>query len=453
MSSHSPTEPAANTTAKPSLKQTISWAFYDWANTGYAMIVLALLFPNLYNSVYAMDLSDAEQTAWFGRTLSISSLIVAVLAPFLGSIGELGGLRKRLLLFFCSVGVVATASCYFLLHGDYQLASLIYIVGTVSFYSSNIFYDSMLATVSTPAKRHFVSGMGFSFGYSAGFILLGITFVITLNPEKYGFADGFAASRVMYLVAACWWALFTLPLALNIKEQPKPNRPSVWAMITEGATDTWATFKEVIAIKPILWFLLAYLFYIDGVNTIIMTAMNYGTTIGFEKEKIFIAFFVVQIFGVPCAILFGWIGGKIGPRKMIFIAIVIYLGVTAVGATIQPEPFKLFGITMSEMYVLAALIGMVQGGIQALSRSYFTSLIPTGREVSFFGFYSMIGKSAAVMGPWLMGSVALWFNNPEDPTFSTRLGMGSVALLFIIGAAFLAVAGHYDKRKRAKLAA
>ncbi|WP_309383335.1 MFS transporter [Cerasicoccus frondis] len=438
MSSHSPAEskPAGQ---QPSLKQTISWAFYDFANTGYAMVVLALIFPRLYKASYSAQMSDGESTYWYGKTVAIASLVVAIAAPFLGSIAELGGLRKRLLLSFCAVGVAATAGCYFLSEGQYLLASAVFIFGTVSYYCSNIFYDSMLATVAVPGKRHFVSGMGFSFGYTAGFLLLVATLLATKNDLPV---------HVMFLVAAVWWAVFAIPLALFIKEAPKPNRPGFAQMLKLGAIDTWHTLREIIGIKPVLFFLLAYLFYIDGVNTIIMMASFYGTTIGFTEGQIMIAFFIVQIFGVPCAILFGWAGGKIGPRKMIFIAIILYLGVTAYGAFISATPILIFGKELSEMYVLAALIGMVQGGIQALSRSYFNSLIPVGREVSFFGFYSMIGKSAAVLGPWLMGTVAAVFNNPEDPTFSTRLGMGSVSSLFIVGAIFLIFAGRVEKRPK-----
>ncbi|WP_269540213.1 MFS transporter [Cerasicoccus fimbriatus] len=436
MSHPSPTEPT-DYTGTPTRKQTISWALYDWANTGYAMVVLALIFPKMYKSFFSAQLSDGESTYWFGKTVAIASLLVAVAAPFLGSIGELGGLRKRLLLSFCSVGVLATAACFFLGEGQYMLASAVYIVGTVCFYCSNIFYDSMLATVSSPKKRHFVSGLGFSFGYAAGFILLVVTLLVTKSSLP---------ANSMFMIAAVWWAVFTIPLALNIPGQPKPDRPPVFQMAKEGAADTWKTFKEILGIKPILLFLLAYLFYIDGVNTIIMMASFYGTTIGFSEAQIITAFFIVQVFGVPCAILFGWAGGKIGPRKMMFIAIVLYMGVTAYGAKISVEPIHVFGVEISEMFVLAALIGLVQGGIQALSRSYFTTLIPPGREVSFFGFYSMIGKSAAVIGPWLMGFVAATFNNPEDPTYSTRLGMGSVAILFVIGGFFLILAGRYEKR-------
>jgi len=446
MTAASSQPPHAAGERKPAWTETISWAFYDWANTGYAMVVLALIFPRLYKSHFGADLTDSEQTTWFTWSVAVASMVVFFLAPFLGSIAELGGLRKRLLLRFAVIGIIATAGCFFIREGQYWLASLIYIVGTVSFYSGNIFFDSMLATVSTRERRHFVSGLGFSFGYAAGFVLLLLTYLATSKHDWFGLPDALAGSQAMFLVAAVWWTVFTIPLALAIKEKPRPDRPPLHAMALMGARDTWSTFKEILGMKPVLWFLAAYLFYIDGVNTIITTASNYGTTIGFTDDQIIQAFFIVQIFGVPCAILFGWLGGKLGPRRMIFVAIVLYLGVTTYGAFLDTTPVRLWGLELSEMFVLAALIGMVQGGIQALSRSYFNSLIPPGREVSYFGFYSMIGKSAAMLGPALMGLVAIAFNDPERPALSTRIGMGSVALLFLVGATFLALAGHFDKK-------
>ncbi len=416
----------------------IAWALYDWANTGYAMVGLALIFPQLYKGFWGANLPADRQTFFFNITVSVASLLVAVLAPILGSVAELGGLRKRLLLRFCVLGVCACACVAFIGKGYYPLASLVYIVGTVSFYCGNIFYDSMLEKVSEANNRHFISGLGFSFGYTAGFCILLVSALLLKNPGWLGMSKDIEVSRFLFVFAAAWWALFALPLALRIKEPPKPERPQFKTMAMQGLRETWATLKEIFGQKHILWFLLAYLFYIDGVNTIITTASNYGTTIGFTQAQIITAFFVVQVFGVPCAVVFGLLGQRFGPRRLIFCAIVIYLGVTAYGATISAQPIgKLFGMEIYEMYLLAALIGLVQGGVQALSRSYFTSIIPPGKNVAYFGFYSMIGKSAAVLGPLLMGLVALLFNDPARPDFSTRLGMGSVSLLFIIGALFL----------------
>lgn len=442
--------------AKPSPSQkripkgAIAWAFYDWANTGYAMIGLALVFPQLYKSFWADGLTPDKQTFWFTATVAIASLLVAVLAPILGSVAELGGLRKRLLLRFATIGIVACAVMGLVGKGHYLLASLVYLFGTVSFYCGNIFFDSMLEAVSSKRSRHLISGMGFSFGYTAGFaILIGSYFVIS-NAESLGFANSNLAERSLFFFAAGWWALFTIPLALKIKEKPLPSRPPILVMARRGLVETWHIAKDIYGQKHILMFLLAYLFYIDGVNTIITTASNYGTTLGFSKRQIFEAFFIVQIMGVPCAVLFGLLGQRFGARRIIFVAIVVYLAVTAYGSTIRPDPVDFLGMQVSQIYLMAALIGTCQGGIQALSRSYFTSLIPEGKNVAYFGFYSMIGKSAAILGPLLMGMTALIFNDPERPLLSTRIGLGSVALLFVIGAVFLTQArprGESDEQK------
>lgn len=418
-------------------KGAVAWALYDWANTGYAMIGLALIFPRLYKSYWGASLAPDKQTFWFTMTVAVASLLVAVLAPVLGSVAELGGLRKRLLLRFAVLGIIACATMTFVGEGLYIIASIVYIFGTVSFYCANIFFDSMLEVVSTKKNRHFISGFGFSFGYTAGFIILLVVSQVIAHHEALGFGSTLEASKALFAFAAVWWAIFTIPLVMQIKESPKPDRPHIFSMAKSGFVETWHTLKEIIQQRHILMFLAAYLFYIDGVNTVITTASNYGTTIGFSEKQIISAFFIVQIMGVPFALLFGFFGQKFGPRRLIFVAIIVYMGVTAYGATITPEPVMVLGFQISQMFILAALIGMCQGGVQALSRSYFTSIIPPGKNVAYFGFYSMIGKSAAVLGPLLMGMTALIFNDPDDPLLSTRMGLGSIVILFIIGAIFL----------------
>ncbi|MBC2594334.1 MFS transporter [Ruficoccus amylovorans] len=423
-------------------KGALAWALYDWANTGYAMIGLALIFPRLYKTYWGSGLSDSDQTFWFTLTVGVASFCVFVLAPILGSIAELGGIRKKLLLRFATVGMVACAAMYLVDEGDYLSATLVYIVGTVCFYSANIFFDSMLERVSTAQNRHTISGLGFSFGYAAGFLLLLITFLATTYYEPLGFGSKLDASRFLFVLAAAWWAIFTLPLVLRFHEEPRHNPHSLARTARLGLVEAWVTLKAIIRQRNILWFLIAYQFYIDGVNTIITTASNYGSTIGFTEQQIITAFFCVQVAGVPCAVLFGLLGQKIGPRKMIFVAILVYLVVSFYGAFMDTAPTVIFGMEVSEIYILATLIGLCQGGIQALSRSYFTSIVPPEKTVAYFGFYSMIGKSAAILGPALMGLSALLFNNPEHPVLSTRIGMGMISVLFFFGAGFLAVAGR-----------
>lgn len=418
-------------------KRALFWAMYDFANTGYAMIVLALVFPRFYQSYFALGLSPAQQTFYYGLTVTLASLTVALLAPLLGSIGELAGNRKRLLLRFAVLGMGACVALIFVDAGWWWLASLIHILGMVCFYSGNLFFDSMLDIVSTRKSRNLISGMGYSFGYIAGFLLILIIYLVTNNPEALGLADGTQAVKALFGIAAVWWALFAIPLALGIREQPKPDRPPLRQMLASGLKSTWSTFQEVLRIKPVRYFLIAYLFYIDGLNTITTSAANLASTLGFPFEQIYLAFAIVQLAAVPCSILFGVAATRFGARTMLFIAMVIYLGVTLYGATIDPEPLVIGGLAISEMYVLAFLIGCVIGGVQALSRAFFANLIPEGRSVAFFGFYSMIGKSAAILGPAIMGVTALLLDTPNNPTLSTRFGFAAIGLLFILGSCFL----------------
>lgn len=412
-------------------RKALGWAFYDWANMGYALVVLASFYPIFYESYWAKGLSAGEQTFWFGMTVSLASLIVAVLAPFLGSIAWLGGIRKRLLLRFAAVGMIACAGFFFVGEGHYLIASGIYIIGTVCFYCANIFFDALLPDVSTRRNRHVISGMGFTFGYTASTLLLLAYLWVIKNHGLLGIPDLVWAFKFIFLSAAVWWAVFTVPLVCLIDEVPRTDYPGHIRAVKNGALEAWRTLLDIIRIKPVMWFLLAYLFYIDGVNTVITMSINYAKGIGFKDAQLLTALLVVQVFGVPFAVLFGWLGQRFGARKMIFVAIFAYMGVTFYGTFLKLEPVQIGALAISEIYILAAMIGMVQGGVQALSRSFFANLVPAEKSTAFFGFYSMIGKSAAVLGPALMAVVALFTDQP-------RLGIAAVSILFVIGAVLLA---------------
>ncbi len=411
-------------------RKALGWAIYDWANMGYALVVLASFYPIFYESYWASGLSPGEQTFWFGMTVSVASLMVAVLAPFLGSIAWLGGIRKKLLLRFAAVGMIACGGLFFVAEGSYLLASGIYIIGTVCFYCANIFFDALLPDVSTRRNRHVISGLGFTCGYCASTILLIIYLWVLKNHAILGIPNLVWVFKFIFLSAAVWWAVFTLPLACLIEETPRTDYPGHLRAIREGAREAWRTLLEIIRIKPVMWFLLAYLFYIDGVNTVITMSINYAKGIGFKDAQLLTALLVVQVFGVPFAVLFGWLGQKFGARQMIFFAILCYIGVTCYGTFLNLEPVQVGPLVISEIYILAAMIGMVQGGVQALSRSYFANIVPAEKSTAFFGFYSMIGKSAAVLGPMLMACVSLLTDQP-------RFGIAAVSLLFIIGALLL----------------
>lgn len=415
------------------------WAMYDFANTGYSMIVLALVFPRFYRPFFADGLAEADKTFWFGVTVAVASGLVFVLAPILGAIGDLVGNRKRLLLRFAVLSMVACASLALVEQGLWWLASLIHVFGMVCFYCSNLYFDSMLELVSTRRSRSLISGIGYASGYFAGFLLIALISLVTGNPEAFGFPDATTATRALFIVAAIWWAVFSLPIGLGIIEQPNPDRPPFLAMCRQSLVGVYRTAIEIIKIPPVRWFLLAYLFYIDGLNTITITAANLAEAMGFEFGQTVAAFAIVQVVAVPCSIIFGLLANRFGAKTLLLIAMVIYLGTTLYGAQIDPEPQAILGIKVPEMYVLAVLIGCVIGGVQSLSRAFFANLIPPEKSTAFFGFYSMIGKSAAIFGPALLALCALVFNDPADPVFSTRVGFGSIGILFVIGGVFLAL--------------
>ncbi len=445
-------------------RQALCWASYDFANSGYSMIVLALVFPRFYRAYFADGLSEAEQTRWFGLTVAAAGLLVALTAPFLGTLGTLLGHRRQLLVRFAGVSMLACVSLSLLSRGDWWLASVIHVVGMACYYSSNLFYDALLDRVSHRANRNLVSALGSALGYVAGLLLIFVIIWFNTAPYPFGLPDADAANRWLFVIAAVWWGVFTIPLAVGLRDpacevatprpltEPAPaQRLSVAALLSKGQhligaarsllRRTWAevvsTFRDIVAIPSVRYFLIAYLFYIDGVNTITISAANLAEAMQFPFSETVMAFLVVQVVAVPCSLLFGWLANRFGARNLLVVAMGIYLITTLYGANIGREPLVILGASFSPMLGLAVLIGAVIGGVQSLSRSFFANLIPPEKSTAFFGFYSMIGKSAAIFGPLIIAVCAGLFNDPADPVASTRLGFGAVGILFVLGAWFL----------------
>ena len=411
----------------------VRWAIYDLGHTAFSMIVLAVLFPILFNDYWSASLNEpSEKTFWYSLTLAAASILVAVLSPLLAVIAQSGGVRMTFFRLLAGTGILGMAALALVGEGDWKLASLIYIVAAIGFFGANLFYDSLLLDVAKPGKRHFVSGVSFSLGYLGGVILLGGIFGWTqLRSSAFGFGWLFA-------LGALWWLAFAFPLLLRREtpfrtegnpEQQIPNNN--FLNLRETCIAFW---RE----RRVRWFMLAYFCYIDGVHTIITSAVRYGNALGFSQNDLFLALFIVQIFGVPCALIFGQLGKIFGARPVLFSALSIYIGVAFYGAVMPTGTLTFFGSEISPMYILAALIGMVQGGVQALSRSFFATLIPAGREISFFGFYSMIGRCSTILGPILLAAIAAALPPGEDGLFSTRAGIAAIALLFVAGIVLLA---------------
>lgn len=421
----------------------LRWAIYDAGHTGFTMIVMAVLFPILFQNFWAGMLPEHLKTSRYSLTIGIASIFVAVASPLLATIAQMGGLRMKLFRILCSLGIVGMAALSLVEKDFWQLASLVYIVAAIGFFGANLFYDSLLIDATTAKNRHTVSGLAFSIGYIGGVILLGFVAIWTQKWEWLGFTE-MPDPRLLFAIGAVWWAVFALPLLLKKGRQAEAAGITIRSGLRALAGTCRAFWQE----RRVRWFILAYFCYIDGVHTIITSAVRYGNALGFSQNDLFAALFIVQLFGIPCALAFGVLGKHFGARPVLFVALAIYVGVSFYGALMPVGDVSVFGIAIPPMFVLAALIGMVQGGVQALSRSYFSSIVPAGQEVAFFGFYSMIGRCSTILGPLLISFVAIALHDESSPLFSTRAGIACVSLLFVVGIVFLLCAGA-GRRSRA----
>ncbi|MBW2571170.1 MAG: MFS transporter [Deltaproteobacteria bacterium] len=411
------------------------WLMYDWANSAFATTVMAGFFPIFFKQYWSYGANVNISTAQLGFGNSIAGVLVALMAPVLGAIADRGSARKKFLIFFAYLGVV---------------------MGIIGFSGANIFYDSLLPRIADKENIDYISGLGYSMGYLGGGLLFLLNVLMTLMPEKFGFSDAETAVRYAFLSVALWWGLFTIFTICWIPEERRSEPPLKGVgLIVDGFRQLIGTLKKIRHMKTVVLFLTAYWFYIDGVNTIIRMAVDYGMSIGFNSNDLIVALLITQFVGFPSAIVFGKLGQRWSVRKSIYIAIGIYLFVTLWGTMMT---------NTQEFYILAVIIGLVQGGIQALSRSYYSRLIPKNRAAEFYGFYNMMGKFAVILGPVLMGSVGLvvrWVLMPTAPTpeqvthvgqLASRCGIASIALLFIIGAIlFSLVDEEKGKAERARL--
>ena len=397
-------------------RPTLSWAFYDWANSAFATTVIAGFFPLFFREFWSAGAESVDTTFRLGVASSISSLVIVILAPVLGAIADCAGIKKKLLIAFAFVGILTTLGLFLVEQGFWLAALVLFVVGSLGFSGANVFYDALLLHVAPSSNRiHFVSGLGYGLGYLGGGILFALNVFMVLNPEYFGFQDAGEAVRVSFVTVGIWWAVFTVPIILFVEEDSSSKKTN--NALLSGFQQLRDTFQNIRKNRTILMFLIAYWFYIDGVDTIFRMSVDYGLSIGLKSSDLITALIVVQFIGFPAAIAFGRLGQKVGPKSGIYIGIAVYTVVTV---------WAYFMTSEIEFYILAAMIGFVIGGIQALSRSLLGQLIPEGRAGEYYGFFNMIGKSAAIIGPFLVGWTAL--------VLGTRNSILSVLLLFAIGA-------------------
>ncbi|HNT91682.1 MAG TPA: MFS transporter [Smithellaceae bacterium] len=415
-------------------KSVISWAMYDWANSAFATTVMAGFFPIFFKEYWADPNLPQQSTFYLGMANSLASIIVAALAPFLGAVADRGSAKKKFLFFFAFLGVVMTGSLYMVAQGHWMQAVIFYVAATVGFSGGNIFYDSLITGVSSEKKMDFTSTLGFGLGYIGGGLLFLLNVLMFQFPAFFGISGKVMAIKLSFLSVAIWWAVFSIPLFLFVKEPKAEKGVPFFHAVVEGWQQLIGTLRDIRHLKVVGLFLLAYWFYIDGVDTIIRMAVDYGKSLGFDSGALIAALLMVQFIAFPAAILYGLFSMRIGTKKAIMIAICAYTLITVLA----------FFMTQKwHFFTLAACIGLFQGGIQALSRSLFTQIIPANKSAQFFGFFNMLGKFAVVFGPVMMGVITILTEN-------VRYGILSVTVLFVAGGFLLSRVNIEEGKRVAK---
>ncbi|KQL51230.1 MFS transporter [Heyndrickxia shackletonii] len=402
-------------------KEENSWVFYDWANSAYSIIISTAVFPLFYKAAATKaGISAANSTAYLGYTVAIATFILAILGPVLGTIADYQGFKKRFFTFFFTIGVSFTALLAFIPSDQWLLLLIAYTIAAVGASGANVFYDAFIVDVTTEKRMNQVSARGFGFGYIGSTIPFIISIAIIILAQKEILPISVTlASKIAFLITAIWWASFSIPMFRNvfqryyIEREPNP--------VVNSFRRLGKTIKEIRKYRSLFLFLLAYFFYIDGVGTVITMSTAYGTDLGISSQSLLIILFVTQVVAAPFAILYGKLAEKFSGKTMLFVGIIVYMIVCT---------YAYFLKTTLDFWILAMLVASSQGGIQALSRSYFAKLVPKQNANEFFGFYNIFGNFASIMGPLLVGVTA-------QITGKSNSGVFSLILLFIIGAIIL----------------
>lgn len=402
-----------------------NWVLYDVGNSAFTMLMSTIL-PIYFNSLAeSAGLTSVEYMAYWGYAASITTLIVAVLGPIFGTLADTKGFKKPIFLTALTVGAIGCISLG--LAKQWLLFLVVYVISKVGYSSSLIFYDAMLPDVTEEKRMDRVSSMGFAWGYIGSCIPFVLCLLVVLGHDKIGLTMG-VAMLVAFLITTVWWVGMSIPLIKNYKQKYYIEKPK--HAVAESFKRLGNTFKNVRKEKKIFIFLLAFFFYIDGVYTIIDMATAYGSALGLDSTGLLLALLLTQIIAFPCAIVFGRLTQKIAAEKLITVCIIAYTGIAV---------FAMFLTNQVQFWMLAVLVGMFQGGIQALSRSYFTKIIPANQSGEYFGLYDICGKGAAFVGTAVVGAVS-------QMTGSVNKGVGAIAVLFVLGMILFQIAVKQEKK-------
>ena len=383
-------------------KQELSWMMYDWANSAHSVIVVTIL-PIFFDSVAEYTADSVSSMSTWGYATSIAMAIVALSAPFLGVFGDIRGMRKRLFTAFLALGVLSVAGLAFTPGMDFTSSTdaagrvaaivlVLYILSTIGFDASCIYYDAFLTDITTEDRMDSVSTMGYGLGYIGGSTIPLLIFLI-MNAVGIPMLT---CLGVIFAITAVWWLVFSLPLLKNCRQTS--GKPYEKGDIGRNIKGVFTTIREIGADKPMLVYIISYFFYIDGVHTIISMATSYGTNLGLDSAGMLLALLLVQVLGLPFCLLYMKLAARFGARRMVGVGICVYMFICI---------FAFFMDSLWQFWMLAVLCATSQGGIQALSRSMFGKLIPDrDRSGEFFGFFDIFGKFSSILGPTLVGAVS-----------------------------------------------
>ena len=414
-----------------------AWAMYDWANSAVQTTIIAVVFPIYYRKVAAAGLSEPVAMGRFAWATTLAILIVAIVAPVLGAIADVTPIKKRLLGVFLAIGAAAAAAMGTIGHGEWRLALTLFIIVNVGVAGSIVFYESLLPHLVGDEDLDRVSAAGYAVGYLGGGTLLAINLLMIQQPSLFGLPDSGAATRLSLASVAVWWLAFSVPLFRYVPEPSLRDglrRQREHGNVLAGVRRLLETLRELRRYRQAVVMLLAFLLYNDGIQTMIRMATLYGTAIGLPDSAMISALLLTQFIGVPCAFAFGAVGSRIGAKPAVFAGLAIYLLITVLGYYMR---------TPAHFFSLAVLVGIVQGGTQALSRSLFASMIPRQRSSEFFAFFSVFERYAGVLGPAIFAFVV-------ERTGSGRSAILAVAGFFVVGGAILAFVNVEEGRRAAR---
>ena len=395
-----------------------SWVLYDWANSAFATTILASVLPIFYKDVAAKGLADNLSTSYWGYTQTIAMVIIALLSPILGAIADYSNSKKLFLRFFAYIGMAGTGLLFFVGEGNYILASLFFIIGSIGFSGGNIFYDSYLPSIVSKDKMDYVSSLGYAIGYLGGGLLLLVNLIMISKPSLFGISNTLMATKLTFVTVSIWWFVFSVPIfrylpreGVNLKDLNIRENARI------GFTRIKITLKNISRYRELMKFLIAFWFYNDGIGTIIRMATIYGREIGIGQSDLIGALLLTQFIGIPCSLAFGKIGERIGAKKGIIISLFVYLVIIIRGYYLS---------SALDFWILAGMVGLVQGGSQALSRSLYGSMVPRDKSAEFYGFFGISSKFAAITGPFVFALVS-------QLAGSSRIGIIAIAVFFLIG--------------------